>query len=372
MGQQQKGLKIYNINLKKKKNVIMKNRILLFAIMLTTTVYFSSCSKDENVNSLVQQAKNKDIQLMRSEKNTTEAKIIKFFKRMNIVREDPNNSEAENWNYSADSTVWYIEAALNYKYAYKWQYKGSANHSDLYNTDSSFVNMSANNETGDYNIIALQISYDIFAVKLENQYEKTDADSKFFVMSDVVLNNYDNNSLSLVQYSVIGKANQLIPQSGWIWGLGMGDCSGGHRGIDATYIIENKLINSRAIHVSPEGYWGFVNIGAIDNGNNGWIFPFDVPLPNGVTNPTPFANYLLFYADKEPNDPDPCISNSNIAWYANNILSIEASNKPVNKEIVYTDIKSTITGSRPIYGLIHQMKPSYGESVFFAHIIPID
>ncbi len=339
--------------------------------MLFVIVFISSCKKEGTYSKETPSINNNS--LMRAGDDIVENKIVKFFLRMKYVRENPNNVECKEWNYTTDSTVWYIEAALNYKYAYKWQYEGEEIHSDLYNIDSSFLVINSNNSDGVFNIVKLQQTFDIFALELEKLYQNTNADSKFFVLNDIMVKGLtSSNDLKLMQFMVIGKANQILPQNGWIWGLNMGDCSGGNQGIDATDIIMNKLSQQRSQLQRPTGHWGFVSVDPILNGQNGWIYPFDVPIANGVTNPTPFANYLLFYTDKGANDPHPCISNSNLDWYVNNILSIEALNKPLNEEISYTEITSTVSSSMQTYGLIHEIRPRYGELVFYKYIIPID
>ena len=354
------------------KNITMRKKftiLLLAFIALIVTV--QSCKKDKVTPQ--KEESNEVLKMKRSaEMGKTEANIVEFFKRMNIVRENPNNEEAKRWNYTKEKVIWYIEAALNYKYAYKWQYMGKEERSDLYNIDSSFTNIAVNTSGEDYNIVQLQTSYAKLAKDLEEQYKKTESDSKFFVLSDIILKSGNNNSLKIMQYSVIGKAGEVVPQSGWKWGNGLGDCAGNNVGMDATDVIENKLSLTRHTINSPTGYWGFVNVGSLQNGNNGTIYPFSFPIPTGVNNPTPFANYLLFYTDVAPNDPAPCISNSNLDWYTNNILAIEANNEPYNKRIVYTSVYGVVGGSVPVYSLIHEIKPYYGELVFYKYIIPID
>ena len=351
----------------------MRKKFTILLVFIALIVTVQSCKKDK-----VTPQKEESNEVLKMTRNTemgeTEANIVKFFKKMNIVRENPNYEEAKQWNYTKEKAIWYIEAALNYKYAYKWQYKGKEEHSDLYDIDSSFTSIAVNTSDEDYNIVQLQTSYDKLAKDLESQYMKTESESKFFVLSDIILKSSNNNSLNIMQYSVIGKADQLIPQSGWKWGNGLGDCAGNNVGMDATDVIENKLSSSRTHLQSPTGYWGFVNIGSIQNERNGWIYPQDVPLINGQQNPTPYDNYQLFstFVPSGSGSLPICISNNNINWYVNNTLSIENQFCPVNKQIVYSDVKAD--GVYPNQGslLIHKLKPSYGTLHFYVYTIPID
>jgi len=326
-------------------------------------VAIQSCKKDEVIASNVED--NTSIKMVQNgEEDLTETKILRFFERMSLVKENPNCQGSDNWNYSNDSTVWYIEAALNYKYAYKWQYEGNEEHTDLYGVDSSFTTI-LSNSSEIYNIVEIQKSYDELASKLELQYNNAEADSKFFVFSDILDKGKSGNALSIMQYSVIGKANQVMPQSGWIWGNGLGDCAGNNFGMDATNIIENRLLAYRYGITSPTGYYGFVNIA-----NNITISPTDVPIPSGVNNPTSFEDYYLFsfYND----NGNPCLSYSDINWYASNIVNIEQDNKPTGNEIVFTEVQSDFTVYGSSSAVRHIIEPYYGEVHFYAYTTPID
>ena len=114
----------------------------------------------------------------------------------------------------------------------------------------------------------------------------------------------------------------------------------------------------------------FVNIGPAQTQNNGWIYPVDVPLPSGQTNPTPFYDYLLFsYTNQGGN---PCLTNSDMNWYKGNILNIENTYQPVGKNIIFSDIESTITVFSQYSNIEHWIYPRYGEVHIFKHTDPID
>ena len=227
----------------------MKQKLSIIMILLAIIFVSQACKKEEAVK---QDDKNNNEVIYGAQGggDNTEAKIINFFNRMKLVRENPKYPESEKWNYKKDSTIWYIEAALNYKYAFRWQYSGNTEHSDMYNIDSSFVSLNTNS-SGDFNIIALQMSFDAFEASLKSQYESIEDDNKFFVISDILNRGFENNKLKLKQYSVIGKANKSFSSGDWKWGLGLGDCSGNNVGLDAADIIENKLSSNRVYLYDP-------------------------------------------------------------------------------------------------------------------------
>ena len=340
----------------------MKKYIFLFLGILLFTL---SCTKEEDKYNANENQDNKLKDYLYNELDPIEAKILQFINRMDLVRENPEYPESEQWNYSRDSTVWYLEAVLNYQYSYIWQYSGYDDLSVLYNMDSSFTTVNSNDE-GDFNIVELQQCFDALSNSLQSQYLNVEAESKFFVLSDIVDQGIENENLALMQYSIIGKANQEISSTDWRWGLGMGDCSGNNLGIDATDIIEYKLSLYR---YTAQGLV-YLNIGPAQTLNNGDIIPNDVPLPSSQGNPTQFWDYLLFnYTDQYGH---PCLSNADINWYRDNILMIEGTYTPAEKDIIFTDVKWDLTSSIPYSQIRHIIYPLYGEAHIFQYPEPID
>jgi hypothetical protein len=287
-----------------------------------------------------------------------EANILNFIERMDAVREDPDIEDALEWNYSQDSAVWYLEAAINYKYSGLWLYEGGEEYSNLYETDSSASVISSTN--GYYNIAEIQEAYDDLESSLETQYNSIEDDGKFFVMSDIssVVNNLDE--LIVSQLSVIGLADKYIPNGDWRWGGGAGRCDNTYIGLDATDAIETQLAINSAMN-APSGYRiVYLSIAPINNQNGGWIYPNDYPLQSGQTNPTPYEDYLIFQDLKSPYLPGPCLSASEINWYVENIQFIEDDVRPSNKVLVFNDIMydqiSHMYGDYPIF---HRIQPFY-------------
>jgi len=157
---------------------------------------------------------------------------------MNTVREDPNNEESKEWNYSADSSVWYIEAALNYANAHSsWFYETSLRDSSLSKLQPILSNM--------FNIIELQKSYDQILIDIHSKFERIDAEHKALLYVDVI-NLKGSNSLELCSYMYFGKGQEILPEGEWYIEGNKGMVS------PSTYTMGNamwKIAQSTAIRV---------------------------------------------------------------------------------------------------------------------------
>ena len=253
----------------------MKKILLTVLLFSTVVMMIQSCSKDEEMK------KEKSLNLYSSAgADETEAKIIKFIKRMDLVREDPNYPGSENWNYSEDSTVWYIEAALNYSSSGKYRnFSGSEIYfSSSIDSANSFI---VSSESGFYGIHNIQIAYDSLNISLSNYYNTILSDNKFFIVNDVI-GIFDS---SIKMRFVFGYKQYQYSIGDWYWGWAMGMCSGSQQGIDAADVMEqavngpyppNPNINS------PFDYYTNVETSIR-------IEPINVPVSNN-----PFGSYMLF------------------------------------------------------------------------------
>ena len=194
---------------KKKKDLLKPNfknmkKLIIIALVFSAVAMISqSCNKDEKLND----QKSKEL-FASSEMDETEAKIIKFIDRMDLVRENPNYPGSENWNYSEDSTVWYIEAALNYKNAHaSWFYEFKIE-------DSTEAGINSN-AAGTFNIVNIQIFYDDVISELNSQFASINSEHKALLFVDVINSGYSNNTLSLKSYIFWGKGQVELPDGEW-------------------------------------------------------------------------------------------------------------------------------------------------------------
>ena len=218
----------------------MKSKIIIISLLILSVVYFSSCSKDDDA---IAKSNKESINAMRTGVDPVETKIIEFMDRMNTVREDPTNEESKEWNYSTDSSVWYIEAALNYANAHaSWFYETSLRDS----TVSTIQSISSNV----FNIIELQKSYDQIIIELYSKFEGIEAEHKALLYVDVV-NLNGNSSLDICSYMYFGKGQEILPEGEWYIDGNMGMVSPG------TYTMGNamwKIVQSTAIEVLGDKY----------------------------------------------------------------------------------------------------------------------
>ena len=145
----------------------MKKIIILFIFIVGVFSYFTqSCKKDVNKSITQNVANNSQNNLKISREDTIiQTLILNFMDRMDLVREDPDYDGAENWNYSEDSTIWYIEAALNFYFSYYCRYFNDE--ASFYSAivDSSSTSIEDNGE-GEYNIVQIQETWDYFTDNL--------------------------------------------------------------------------------------------------------------------------------------------------------------------------------------------------------------
>jgi hypothetical protein len=140
--------------------------------------------------------------------DTTEAKIIRFIERMDLVRENPQYPGSENWNYSEDSAVRYIEAALNYKNAHvSWFYE--------FKIEDSTETLISSNSAGFFNIVSIREAYDDIVASIGNQYEAIVAEHKALLYIDVVNLGINNNNLQIKSLMFYGKGQQTLPDGEW-------------------------------------------------------------------------------------------------------------------------------------------------------------
>ncbi len=91
-------------------------------IIVSFLIAIQSCKKDEAIIKTKKNPIKSQIMLRTTADSLLQVKIFNFIDRMNLVRDDPEYEGSEDWNYSLDSTVWYIEASLNYVSTYYYRY----------------------------------------------------------------------------------------------------------------------------------------------------------------------------------------------------------------------------------------------------------
>ncbi|OYT11687.1 MAG: hypothetical protein B6I18_03245 [Bacteroidetes bacterium 4572_112] len=158
--------------------------------------------------------------MQRATYDNTEDKIIRFIALMDMVREDSVCQDAVNWNYSKDSTVWYIEAAINYKYAFPNRERGHLL------CDSALVDVDLNGD-GNTNIIAIKTAFDVTRVLLTAKFNSIESEHKFFVLADYKMLSIVDNKISMMFYYYFSKGNNVsLPDGDWAVGGGINGVGG--------------------------------------------------------------------------------------------------------------------------------------------------
>jgi hypothetical protein len=225
----------------------MKHKIYTLVIMLATIVFVSqSCKKEESVMENQESNNSELLGAQGGGEDNTEGLLINFINRLDLVREKPEYPGSNLWNYSQDSMIWYIEAALNYKYAFP-------NHqrSKLI-LDSMFIDIDIPDD-GNYNISKLLGAYDKSLNIISEKYDNIEADHKLLVSVDYSIKNRDNKVLTLVAYIYFGKFGVYLPRGDWkIFGgdYGQGGICGTNTYLNygATDRLEQEEFSANLIH----------------------------------------------------------------------------------------------------------------------------
>jgi len=172
-------------------------------MVLIPLIYIVSCSKNEEPDINSQEGVRMYLSV-----DPTEALIMDFIQKMDLVRENPEYEGNEDWNYCKDSVVWYMEAALN------------LSHSHLlvvseHQWNDSTASAIEDNGNGFYNIVEIQSAYDALIEELDEQFEAIDADHKCLQYVNVEDIDYSNNTLSLKTYINWGEGIETLPDGEW-------------------------------------------------------------------------------------------------------------------------------------------------------------
>ena len=159
---------------------------------------------------------------------STQARVQGFLVRLGLVHENPEYEGSEEWNYSADSSIWYLEASLNMYFSYYYRY--CSGNSVKYHSYIDSVKTPINSGEEGYNILELFNLYELISDSIEELYDGIEGEDKFFLLIDIGEIRDD----SIKAYFVCAKAYD-VPQhlDPYYWGVDLGKCAGGDVGRDA-------------------------------------------------------------------------------------------------------------------------------------------
>ncbi len=257
----------------------MKNLIFIIAIIFI----FTTACKKEQLN---------DKTIMPESQNNTESLILNFKQKL-------ENHLKDATIYDADSSVWYVEALLNYSYG------NTANKCTRPLSDTIETIVNCNAELG-FTIAQLADVYDLLE---SGVMEQKPVNSSIFAI-DVYA--YPAGELTVFAakaiYNPLSLKSTMDTAGYWYWGLDYGMCgadSGLYVGMDASDILDG-LLN----YVTSEGYWtDLESFYVFPPQYPDSLFPFNDPIlnPSRLFSATSSNWYDLWYY---------CMSPEQIAYYA--------------------------------------------------------
>lgn len=318
-------------------------------LLILAAAILQSCKKEDDF-SFSNDSKTNSYQLKSEQDSIIQAKIITFMNRMKYVREDPDYEGSENWNYSEDSTIWYIEAALNMYFAYYYLYENEDSSRYISHRDSADIEI---NQSGDvYNIVDIQETYDYFSEVMDDYYtDSIEGSGKFFIILDIT--EIENNFVfAKFVFGERCSISQEFPE--YYWGMELGLCSGGDYNHDAA----SKLTTYKNVPYPPySGSWSsythWINVEESD-----LIQPTDVP-----TSTHSFGDKLLFEALTSSNYV--CVNSDQFELRLNHLSTIanDSYYKPSSKEIASYEVLWDITPSGNPHYICHTLRIDYGNQV---------
>jgi hypothetical protein len=304
----------------------MKTNIMT-AIVFVIVILISaqSCRKDHEGMKSSKDVKNPTLSLRTTEDSLLQVKIFSFISRMNIVREDPDFEGSETWNYSEDSTIWYIEAALNYVMTYDYRYY-TDNGELHYTSIRDSVETGIQGDDGVYNIVEIRTTYDFLLDYLISFYNNIGSENKCFLILDVlgISENYINAEFT---FGTFGEDRSIYP---WYWGWALGDCNGNNVGTDAADILEYYINNFYGVNYNQTSQFSYCT----SISSSSWIDPHFVP-----TTSHQFGDKMLFEDYQEITLSHHCMGAAEMSQFMNFLPIIASNYQPLGKVPVHYDIE---------------------------------
>ena len=312
-------------------------RIITIITLISLTLF--SCEK----------ANEKEMQNdLQHQQSSIQSEMSDLEIRINNFLEDIENEE--EGSLSLDSTVYFLEAGFNYRYA------NSGRDEELVATqlDTSYVEIQVNSE-GMCSFSNMKESFDDIYLVMDNIFDNISFEDKALNILDISSQQTETGvQLRLISFWKFGS---FTMSGDWIWGQNGGKCDGTFQGLlDATDAIERRyeLTSSTLL---PYGIWHNIN-----------MTPFyyaDKPLmtQNAPSNPFGYFDSWLFYYYKDPSS-SVCLLHDEIDFYVDNIPEVIdriKNDANINLTIKGIDIEYDFTVYNNIYTILHTARLIYGR-----------
>lgn len=226
--------------------------------IIVSVLIFNSCSKQELTDKPVTGEQEVKI----SEQDiAVYNKIMDFKKKVDYIKENPHYKSGET--ITADSAVWYLDAAFNLTYAF------TVDTFIDFNTDTFTISIGKTD--GMVNLDDLSAAFYELKDKTLIIYNATDGEQKELYVSHMEITSSTSDEIVIKITATIGSKNNTTPPGfsqwgpfnegdDWMYGEKLGDCSSGG-GIwwglkDAATEIENATNTYRYKYIQDEGPWG--------------------------------------------------------------------------------------------------------------------
>jgi hypothetical protein len=318
----------------------MKKRIFKPFIIITLIGITAACNKDFE-NKLV--GEENEVGVTTLKQNNTEDLIVAFI-------DEVNNSFKSSGEYTVDSALWYLEAALNYSYCI-WD---SSFAIQTFDSATISVSLKKNGNIEDTDVYS---TYNDFVDSLEVHWDNISETTKHVIFVDVAVRSNSNGVVVLHLISAMGSGAAVNSYANfgtdddWYWGWDLGGCGNNPAtSSDAAQELEYKYLNP-VVTTVPNYRVYFTGIEIYE-----YVMPADYPDQN-----SPCGTRLFHYLTTPPLS-EPCIDNVDLNYYLNSGIDYIVDDlEPSGYDFVDLNIICSIISGSQQAGRYHGLEIWYGE-----------
>ena len=322
------------------------NKIKSLIVIILASMVMFSCEKETEEPTL------NNSTTMSTNDLTVYNKIISFKGKLDAVRaNDGLITKTGEQPLSVDSTVWYLEALLNFT---------KARAEIFYNTntiDSVFKTITLNeNELVEWDDM-LEM-YDALEDSIDTKLAEIETETKVLKLADISVETLDGVvtiKMVTVIYWVIPGCPLSNTETSWFWGKKLGTCNGDYSGVyDATDRLEYVANGNGTSLVSGSCY--FTDIDCSEQ------FFLDYPHNNNDVLSYGVSNHYLFYYVDNTNNFEPCFIPSDLSYFISGVNFVVNDMLPFGYDKLHTDVSWSQT--QPLSGLAtakwHNVRLTFG------------
>ncbi len=318
----------------------MKELIFKTLIIITLIGITAACNKDFENKPTSTESLPGETNL---KTNNTEDLIVAFI-------DDVNNSFKSSSEYTVDSALWYVEAALNYSYCI-WDSSFA-----VQTFDSATISVSLKKD-GNIEDTDVYTAYNDFVDSLEVHWDNISETTKHVIFVDVSVRSNSNGVVVLHLVSAMGSGSptrlyaNFAADDDWYSWANLGGCGNNPAtSSDAAEELEYKYLHP-IVTTDPNYRVYFTGVEQIEE-----VYPGEYPDQN-----SPSGDMLYNYITSPPIS-EPCIDNVDLNYYLNTgIDHIVDHKEPTGFGFVDLDVRGSSISAPGQVGRYHSLKIWYGE-----------